>query len=200
MTTGHRPAPDKRPPATTPADVRAWLGGAERQGQLCSIPSVGDFIERHCQDRYMVTLTDRRKLPSGEFSQDVGRALRRTNEAFFGTHYKRHRRVFLATYAIQERTLNDGLHAHIIVGVPIGSLDLKPFKPKLTVPEFIVSAWRQGAPAYRREQAQDWRPVHQIGGAFGYVEKTFWSAAGIENLDVVNSTFPAGYAVPALRG
>lgn len=147
-----------------------------------------------------MTLTERRKLSASDFSQDVWRTLHRTNEAFFGTHYKRHRRVFLATYAVQERTLNDGLHAHIIVGVPTGSLELKPFKPKLTVPEFIVSAWRQGAPPYRRGDAQDWRPVHQIGGAFGYVEKTFRSATGIDALDVVNTTFPAGYAVPAPQG
>jgi hypothetical protein len=197
VTAHERPASPKQPPATTPTDVRRWFTGPQRALEICSIPSVGDFIERRCQDRYMVTLTDRRKLSAGELSRDVRWTLHRTNEAFFGTHYKRHRRVFLATYAVQEATLNEGLHAHIIVGVPTGSLDLKPFKPKLTVPDYIVTTWRLAAPGYRRGQAQDWRPADQVGGAFSYVEKTFWAAAGIDPLDLVNTTFPTEYAAPA---
>lgn len=108
-----RPPEPAMPPRTTSADVLRWFSAADDRQLRCALPAVADFISSRCGERYLVTLTDQRKLSSQEFSQNIGRALHHTNKAFFGTHYKRHRTTFLATYAVQERTAAEGFRWHL---------------------------------------------------------------------------------------
>ncbi len=135
-------------------------------------------------------------MSSGEFSRSVGWALHKTNEAFFGTAYRRRRAVFLASYAVQETTFREGLHTHLIIGVPDGALQLKPNKPITSAGEYLVEFWVQAEPRYRSRKAQDCRVANQLDGLFGYIHKTIRSPADFENVDVSNTTFPATYAVP----
>jgi hypothetical protein len=186
----------RRPINRSPDDdeIESWFGHS--MFKPAAIPSVVDFISNHCPNRYLVTLTDRRKLSAEQLTSEVRRVIHITNKAYFGTHYTRRRRVFLATYTAQEMTINEGRHAHIVVGVPSGSLVLKPFAPAMAVPEFLVTKWVEAAPTYRRPAAQDWRPANVLAGAISYIEKTFKSDFDIENLDVENTTFPTAYSAP----
>jgi hypothetical protein len=196
LTNELRPTDPVLPPRATTADVWRWFGGEDDRRQACPLPAVAEFIRTRCSERYFVTLTDRRKLSAEEFSRSVGWALHKTNEAFFGTHYKRRRAVFLATYAVQERTFRDGLHTHLVVGVPDGSLGLKPNRPAGAVGEYLVDVWTGAERSYRRREGQDWRPIADLDRLFGYVQKTIWSPAAFDHVDVGNTTFPTTYAVP----
>lgn len=196
MTNLNRPSEPASPPRTTSADVRRWFSGDDDRPNRCSLPAVAEFIGGRCGERYLVTLTDRRKLSPEEFSQNVGWALHQTNKAFFGTHYRRRRTVFLATYAVQERSANDGLHTHLIVGVPDGALDLKAFRPAGNVAEYLVGAWTGQAAVFRRGGGQHWRRIHDLTKTFGYLEKSGRAALNVEHVDVENTKFPTTYAVP----
>jgi hypothetical protein len=190
-----RPSQPALPPRTTSADVLRWFSAADDRALRCALPAVSDFISR-CGERYLVTLTDRRKLSPAEFSQNVGWALHKTNKAFFGNQYRRGRTTFLATYAVQERTANDGLHTHLIVGVPDGALDLKAFPPNGNVAEHLVQTWIGQAAAFRRPDGQDWRAVYNLDRAFAYLDKTGRAALNVDHVDVENTKFPTAYAVP----
>jgi hypothetical protein len=196
LTNVTRPPEPASPPKTTAADVRRWFSGDDDRPHRCSLPAVAEFIGGRCGERYLVTLTDRRKLSPEEFSQNVGWALHKTNKAFFGNRYRRGRTTFLATYAAQERTADDGLHTHLIVGVPDGALDLKAFPPNGNVAEHLVQAWIRQAPVYRRADGQDWRVVYDLDRAFAYLDKTGRAALNLDHVDVENTKFPTTYAVP----
>ncbi|MDO8379203.1 hypothetical protein [Phenylobacterium sp.] len=174
--------------------------GSDRNTFNCSIPVVGQFIDQHCRSKFMVTLTDRRQLRSSDLTREIAWAIHKTNQAFFGTAYRRHGKVFLATYTVHEKTLNDGLHAHLLVGVPDGALQLKPNQPGLSVPEHLVRAWSSVAPAYRRSEGQRWDPIWDLSGAFSYVQKGVRSATDIDTVDVMNTKFPTSYDCPPPAG
>jgi|GEM_PF-3472770 len=185
----------KFPPRVSAADVNRWFGLSDLPQAAGTLPSVFSYLRANCAERYMVTLTDRRRLTSDQLTHDIGWTLHQANRALFGTAYKRHRKVSLATYVVHERTLNDGLHAHLIVGVPNGSLELKSFRRDVSVPELILQLWQNSGRAYRRAEGQDWRPVHDLRGAFGYLDKTVRAHTNIDPIDLVNTTFPKAYAV-----
>jgi hypothetical protein len=96
LTDNLRPPPSASPPRTTSADILRWFSPDDDRQLRCAVPTVAEFINGRCAERYLVTLTDRRQLSSQDFSQNVGRALHHTNKAFFGTHYKRRRTTFLS--------------------------------------------------------------------------------------------------------
>lgn len=196
MTDELRPSQPALPPRTTSADVLRWFSAADDRQLRCALPAVADFISGRCGECYLVTLTDRRKLSPAEFSQNVGWVLHKANKAFFGNRYKRGRTTFLATYAVQERTAADGLHTHLIVGVPDGALDLKAFPPNGNVAEYLVQTWIGQEPVFRRADGQNWQTVYDLDGAFAYLDKTGRAALNVDHVDVENTKFPTTYAVP----
>jgi hypothetical protein len=196
------------PTRRSASEVNDWLAVAHgdegpsavrvaRPASEMLLPDLKRYIER-CPDRFFVTLTTKRRYDSMTFSAEVAATLHRVNTALFGTSYKRKRLVALATYAIQERTLNDGLHVHILVGVPEDSLTLKPNRPHLSVPQLITETWVEMDPEYRSIKAQDGRPTNRLRGAFGYIEKDVGGPGNIETVDLPNCYFPTiSAAVPA---
>lgn len=109
---------------TTRVSTSARPIGQGDWNELARLPVLERAI-RACPDRYFVTLTSRRSLTSGGLSTEVGKVLHKVNAKLFGTHYSRKKAVRLATFTVQELTCAEGLHAHLLIGVPEGSLALK---------------------------------------------------------------------------
>lgn len=158
--------------------------------------NVTEFI-RDCQERYLVTLTTRRHLASDVMSREVGEALHRVNTKLFGTAYTRKRTIRLATYAVQERTELSGLHTHLLVGVPDGSLNAKANPCKVPVPDLIIETWiALDGHGVRRAQAQDARPIFDLTGAVSYVHKDVHRLDDFDAVDVLNSHAPTTPSCP----
>ena len=153
------------------------------------LPNVERFIAG-CPDRYFITLTTKRRLDYLAFSAEVAKTMHRVNGDLFGTAYKR-RGMKLATMATQERSFNDGLHTHMIVGVPEGSLQLKANPCPIPVPELIVATWIAGDPPYRRANGQDAREVYDFSGVRRYIYKGVKTLADFDNLDLRNTIIPS---------
>lgn len=147
-----------------------------------------------CPDRYFVTLTTKRRLSSGTFTAEVAETFKRVNGKLFGTAFKRGRngeRVRLVTMSVQERTASDGLHTHMLVGVPEGALELKANPCPVPVPELIIRTWIDGDPIYRRREAQDVRDIHDFSGVRSYISKDIWDLGDFaERFDVLNTFLP----------
>lgn len=143
-----------------------------------------------CPDRYFVTLTMKKRVDEHRFSDEVFKTMHRVNTALFGNHYRRGQRMRLATMAVQERTLNDGLHTHVLVGVPERSLSLKTNPCRIAVPDLIVQTWVQGDPQYRRSIAQDARDVYEFSGNRSYICKRLKTLDDFDNFDVFNTFIP----------
>ena len=125
-----------------------------------------------CLETYFVTLTTKRRLSPETFSYEVRETFNRVNSKLFGTAFKRGRdgeKVRLRTLAVQELTANDGLHTHMLVGVPDDSLSLKANPCPTPVPELIIQTWIDGDPHFRRREAQDIRPIHDFEGVRSYI-------------------------------
>lgn len=153
------------------------------------------YVERFisgCPDRYLVTLTTRRRLDPISMSVEVSKVLHRVNGQLFGTAYKRgdQNQMRLATMAVQERTFEDGLHTHILVGVPEDSLKLKAHPCRMPVPELIVKEWIAQDPQGRNAKGQDARELYDFSGARSYIYKDIRSLSDIDNLDVDNTRIP----------
>lgn len=157
--------------------------------ELARLPELERAI-RGCPDRYFVTLTTRRAFTPGIMTAEVGKVLHRVNGKLFGTHYSRKKAVRLAVYAVQERSLNEGLHTHLIVGVPEGSLALKANPASLDAGALIVSEWVDADPEARRHTAQDAQDVYDFAGASSYARKTVRSSHGFDNVDLHNCSLP----------
>lgn len=154
------------------------------------LPDVERFIAG-CPDRYFITLTTKRRLDHLAFSAEVAKTMHRVNGALFGTAYNRGRSMMLATMATQERSFNDGLHTHMIVGVPKGSLELKANPCVIAVPDLIVETWIAGDPPYRRANGQDARDVYDFSGVRRYIYKGVKTLADFDNLDLRNTIIPS---------
>lgn len=148
-------------------------------------------IIRGCPDRYMITLTTKRRPDDIALSIEVSKTLHRVNTALFGTHYSRKKRMMLATVAVQERSINQGLHTHILVGVPEGSLSLKAHPSRVAVPTLITSLWTQMDDRGRRSvHAQDARDIFDFDGAIRYITKTIRSHDDLTRADWLNTIAP----------
>lgn len=154
------------------------------------LPIVERFIAG-CPDRYFITLTTKRRLDHLALSAEVAKTMHRVNGDLFGTAYKRGRTMMLATVATQERSFNDGLHTHMIVGVPEGSLHIKANPCRIAVPDLIVSTWVAGDPQYRRANGQDARDVYDFSGVRRYIYKGVKTLADFGNLDLRNTIIPS---------
>ena len=117
--------------------------------------------------------------------------MHRVNGSLFGTAYKRGQSMMLATMATQERSFQDGLHTHMIVGVPEGSLALKANPCIFAVPDLIIDTWIAGDPQYRRANGQDARDVYDFSGVRRYIYKGIKTLADFDNLDVRNTIIPS---------
>ncbi|WIY69751.1 hypothetical protein KB221_01705 [Aquidulcibacter paucihalophilus] len=113
------------------------------------------------------------------------------NGKLFGTAFKRGRngeKVRLRSLAVQELTANDGLHTHLLVGVPDDSLDLRATPCPTPVPDLIVQTWIAGDPHFRRREAQDVRPITDFEGARSYIMKGIYTPADFaERFDPTNT-------------
>lgn len=143
-----------------------------------------------CPDQYFVTLTSRRTLTSGALTAEVGKVLHKVNAKLFGTHYSRHKRVRLATYAVQERSYADGLHAHLLIGVPEGSLLLKANPCRERAGDLVISEWLRADPETRRAVGQDSQEIYNFSGVSSYVRKGVRSQQAIDNVDLHNCSLP----------
>lgn len=152
-------------------------------------PDVERFIAG-CPDRYFITLTTKRRLDETAFSVEVAKTMHRVNGALFGTAYKRGG-MKLATMAMQERTFNDGLHTHMIVGVPECSLQLKANPCPVAVPDLIIATWVEGDRQYRRANGQDARDVYDFSGVRRYIYKGVKSLSDFDNVDIRNTIIPS---------
>lgn len=153
------------------------------------LPHVERFISG-CPDRYFITLTTKRRLDETTFSVEVAKTMHRVNGALFGTAYRR-RGMKLATLAIQERTFNDGLHTHLLVGVPEGSLQLKANPCPIAVPDLIVATWVESDLQYRRANGQDARDVYDFSGVQRYIYKGVKTLSDFDNVDLRNTIIPS---------
>lgn len=130
-------------------------------------------------------------------SREVSETLHRVNSRLFGNAYGRRRQVRLATYAVQERTYLMGLHTHLLVGVPDGSLKLKVNPCPTPVPDLIVETWISlGDHGSRRAKAQDARPIFDLRGAVGYMHKDILSLEHLDALDLLNTFAPTTASCP----
>ena len=173
-------APFFMPPAPRNISTRPHLG----------LTRVEKFISG-CPDRYFVTLTSKRQLDQLTFEAEVAKTMHRVNSALFGTAYRRGQKMFLGTMATQERTFYDGLHTHMLVGVPDGALALKANPCPIRVPELIVQTWISGDPKFRRAQGQDAQEVYDFDGVRRYICKGLKTLADFDNVDLRNTIIPS---------
>lgn len=138
----------------------------------------------------MVTLTTGRILDPLRFSRLLSELLHRLNTRLFGTSYSRHRRVQLATYAVQERSYSDGLHTHLLVGIPEGSLELKPHQTNLSLDDLIKQTWC-GLEPFACPEGQDIQRIYHLVGAANYLGKGVRRLPAFDNVDVLNCRLPS---------
>jgi hypothetical protein len=153
------------------------------------LPHAEHYIQA-CPNRYFVRLTTRYSYDEIGPSGEVSAALHRVNGSLFGTHYKRRKAVFLATLSVQERSFNDGLHTHILVGAPEDSLTLKANPAARSVCDLIQRTWMGADPRGRRADGQDAREIHDFASVSRYVRKTIRSWSDFDHVDVLNTPFP----------
>lgn len=152
------------------------------------LPKVTDFIEA-CPERYFATLTTKQRLTSTALSEAVSDCLHRVNTALFGTAYRRRREVYLATYAVQESNFEQGLHTHMLIGVPDCSLQIKANPYRGEVPKLILDTWCR-LDHGGRLVGQDIKPVSDFAGACRYTNKNIFSLETFDNVDLQNTNFP----------
>lgn len=174
---------------TTRVSHSAWAQSEIDWNDLARFTVLEEAIMA-CPDQYFVTLTSRRTLTSGALTAEVGKVLHKVNAKLFGTHYSRHKRVRLATYAVQERSYADGLHAHLLIGVPEGSLLLKANPCRERAGDLVISEWLRADPETRRAVGQDSQEIYNFSGVSSYVRKGVRSQQAIDNVDLHNCSLP----------
>lgn len=138
----------------------------------------------------MVTLTTKRRYDSIDMTKVVSDWLHRLNRQLFGTAYTRHKRVRLATYSVQELNYNQGVHTHILVGIPEGALELKAQRSTLSFGAQAIDVWCE-LDHYGRPAGQDVQPIADFGGAHRYVHKHIRDLGAVDNIDVINTHIPS---------
>ena len=159
------------------------------QKQFPRLPLVERYI-RACPDRYFVTLTTRRSLDPIAMSSEVSKVMHRANDKLFGTAYRRKGLVHLATLAVQELSFRDGLHTHLLVGVPEGACELKANPASRSPEQLITALWTKADPMCRKAVGQDAQQVYDFAGVSAYVHKTISNIAHFDGVDVLNTTIP----------
>lgn len=143
-----------------------------------------------CLETYFITLTTKRRLTPETFSRELHETLNRVNSKLFGTAFKRGRdgeKVRLRILAHQELTADQGLHTHMLVGVPDGSLTLKANPCIVPVPDLIIQTWLDGDPQFRRREGQNVQVIHDFQGVRSYISKDVRSLADFDQVDLFNT-------------
>ncbi|WP_310541595.1 hypothetical protein [Phenylobacterium sp.] len=152
------------------------------------IPTVTDFISA-CSDRYFITLTTKRRVGAQELSRFVGECFHRVNTKLFGPKYGRRKKLFLATYVVHESNFDQGLHAHVLIGVPDGALHQKANPYLGDIGDLIIRTWcnlDHGG----RGVGQDVQAIGDFNGALRYVNKHVFSLGSFDAVDVLNTRVP----------
>lgn len=154
-------------------------------------PQLGVVLDQigACPERYMATLTTGFAVGLDQHRKALSDTLHRVNKALFGNPYTRHRRVSLGTYAVQETTINQGIHSHILIGIPEGARDAKAIRFAGRFEDLLTETWTLMCPG-ARSAGQDIRVVTDFAGAAGYIHKDVFSLATFDNVDVLNTTVP----------
>lgn len=138
----------------------------------------------------MVTLTTKRRYDSLGMTKLISDWQHRLNRQLFGTAYTRHRRVCMATYAVQELNFNQALHTHLLIGIPEGALNLKAHRHAQAFEVQAIDVWLE-FDHYGRRAGQDVRPITDFTGAYGYVHKTVRTLDAVDHIDVLNTHIPS---------
>lgn len=168
-------------------------------GRPTPVRTVTDFI-LGCTEKYFATLTSKRRHTSLELSNHVGECLHRVETRITGNRYRRKGLRSLATYVVHERSFSDGLHAHLLIGVPEGALSLKATPCLVPLPELLVATWCKLDPQFRRPKAQDVRVIHEMTGAVSYLHKTIWRPDDFDAVDLANTHIPRGQSADSTNG
>lgn len=143
-----------------------------------------------CLESYFITLTTKRRLTPETFARELHETLNRVNSKLFGTAFKRGRdgnKVHLRVLAHQELTVDQGLHTHLLVGVPDGALTLKANPCTVAVPDLIIQTWLQGDPQFRRREAQNVQVIHDFEGVRSYISKDVRTLPDFDQVDLLNT-------------
>ncbi len=139
---------------------------------------------QECEETYFITLTTRRSYSRQTLSRAVSEWIHRLNRALFGMHYTR-RGVRMTVYVTHEANTVQGLHAHVLVGLPNDWRELKANAPLASFDELARRIWCS-LETDRRAVGQDVRAVFNLSGAAGYVHKTIGDLNDLDRLDVTN--------------
>lgn len=143
---------------------------------------------RDCPEKYLVTLTTRQPHDPLTLSKAVSEWQHRLNKKLFGMAYVR-RGTRMATYAVQELNFNQGMHTHLLVGLPEGALEQRANRPTLPFQILAIETWcalNHG----RARKGQDVRPITDFMGAYRYVHKTISNLNAVDHIDVMNLHIP----------
>lgn len=143
-----------------------------------------------CLESYFITLTTKRRLTPETFARELHETLNRVNSKLFGTAFKRRRdgdKVRLRVLAHQELTVDQGLHTHLLVGVPDGALTLKANPCTVAVPDLIIQTWLKGDPQFRRREAQNVQVIHDFEGVRSYISKDVRTLSDFDQVDLLNT-------------
>jgi hypothetical protein len=153
------------------------------------VPKLLELI-RACDQSYFITLTTKRLLDSIALSVEVSKTLHRSNGRLLGGAYRREA-TRLITYAVQEESIEHGLHEHLLVGVPDGALGLKALPCSTSVDRVITDIWiSRDDRGVRSADAQDAQAIYDFGGAVKYVTKTIRSLEDVDHVDLHNCRLP----------
>jgi hypothetical protein len=161
--------------------------GKSRRAQRLRIDSALNYI-RQCPERYFLTLTTKRRFEPLAMSRLVSEWQHRLNRQLFGTAYSRKKYVRLATYAVQELNFDQGVHTHLLVGIPEGALSLKTHRLDAPFEAQALSVWC-ALDHSGRIAGQDATPISNFEGICRYIHKTV--RFDIDNVDVMNTHIPS---------
>ena len=95
----------------------------------------------------------------------------------------------MATYAVRELNFNQGLHAHVLIGIPEGAMDRKPNRPRNSFEDEAIATWcsldHGGLP-----QGQNVQTVTGTAGVLNYMHKYVRNLDAMDNIDVMNLHIP----------
>jgi len=140
-----------------------------------------------CSERYMATLTTGYSVTLELHRKALSDTLHRVNKKLFGNPYSRHGRVCLGTYAVQETTIDLGIHSHVLIGVPDEGRSVKAIKFEGRLADLLIGTWTSMCPG-ARPSGQDVREITYFHGAANYIHKDVFNLSTFDNVDVMNTS------------
>jgi hypothetical protein len=121
--------------------------------------------------------------------------MNRVNCKLFGAAYRRRRKTWLVSFVVHEQTIDQGWHAHALIGVPENSLLLKARPCEIPVPDLIIRTWTSMDRGRRSAKGQDAQAIYDFEGALGYVSKELIALGSFDQVDFLNTTTIPSVAV-----